>query len=458
MSVTLVDVQSVASYNGMVPGYLAKCYTSHSETISLPTLCEWAQVDFVHDGVVDVDFKQQLVYTMEHSKAIPYDVVSFDIGSATKGLDDIPGAFEYTIPTRPVSELIQRVEMVDSEIALAQEKGTFVHVVVVGGGAAGIELSMSLVGRWTPILGRDLLQVTIVTSEQILLSEPQVTVEGHKILEKIFQEHNIDICFGAHVTAVESSCVLLENGLRIPFTHCVLATGAGCHDLASIMEQRGLAMTADGWIKVNEFLQSESHPNVFAAGDCCSMPLSTTKCNLSLHKNGVHAIRAGPVLARNLQLYLFDPTSKLGPYHPDDDFLKLIGCGDGTALGFQYGIVMRGKWVWQLKDSLDRKFVDMFRPPKKQPSDKSLPQPSQDEDVDLPRNEPPIPPREAANLLRRTDQNVDYQQAAIVLQHMASYSSYRAKILECFEETQKDEEDTTSCNYSSVPEVKAASS
>jgi 8-oxo-dGTP pyrophosphatase MutT (NUDIX family) len=48
-------------------------------------------------------------------------------------------------------------------------------------------------------------------------------------------------------------------------------------------------------------------------------------------------------------------------YNPQDDFLKLLMCGDGTALGFRFGIPIYGKWVWHLKDYIDNKFMNLFR-------------------------------------------------------------------------------------------------
>ncbi len=39
----------------------------------------------------------------DDGEEVSYDVVSFDIGSATKGTYSIPGVREYSIPTRPIS-------------------------------------------------------------------------------------------------------------------------------------------------------------------------------------------------------------------------------------------------------------------------------------------------------------------------------------------------------------------
>ena len=92
-----------------------------------------------------------------------------------------------------------------------------------------------------------------------------------------------------------------------------------------------------GWILVNEYLQSTSHPFVFAAGDC-----SEIVNRKSPPKAGVYAVRSGPILIQNLMTSLSinaaDGAIELVKYVPQDDFLKLMMCGDGTALGFRFGV------------------------------------------------------------------------------------------------------------------------
>lgn len=78
------------------------------------------------------------------------------------------------------------------------------------------------------------------------------------------------------------------------------ATGAGCHDLARTLQSRGLdVIQKGGWIKVQDTLQSTTHSNIFAAGDCCV--LSSTG---ALPKAGVYDLQEGPTLALNLERYV----------------------------------------------------------------------------------------------------------------------------------------------------------
>jgi len=36
--------------------------------------------------------------------------------------------------------------------------------------------------------------------------------------------------------------------------------------------------------------------------------------------------------------------------------------GDGKALGAKFGITFAGKWVWHMKDFIDRGFMNLFDP------------------------------------------------------------------------------------------------
>ena len=124
--------------------------------------------------------------------------------------------------------------------------------------------------------------------------------------------------------------------------------------------EKVLSLDKKGWIQVHPTFQSILASNVFVSGDCASI------CQYpNIPKAGVYAVRAGPILFHNIISYLFhsnDPMSKskLQTYTPQSDFLKLINIGDGTALGFRFNMYFYGNWVWLLKDSIDRKFINLF--------------------------------------------------------------------------------------------------
>ena len=148
--VTLIDLQSSATYSGMVPGCVAKLYTLNQTKIDLASLAKWSEIEFICGKVVGMSFdnnngkKIVLVEVKDKhgnttKKKEVFDVVSVDIGSTTRAYTSIHGAKQYTISTRPISDLVLRIQQEEEEMIKKQLNE--VQVVVVGGGA-------SVGGKW----------------------------------------------------------------------------------------------------------------------------------------------------------------------------------------------------------------------------------------------------------------------------------------------------------------------
>ena len=383
LEVVLIDVTNYPCYSGMVPSCVAGLYAPSEALVDLEALAKWSKIEFVKDRVVDINVNSK-VLTTKGNRQLSFDAVSIDIGSTSRGLLDVPGAREHTIPTRPISELVRRIEVStdvlksnnNAHLGRNNHQHSKLNIVVVGGGAAGIELSMAVLGRWKPIVGASNISVKVLNSMDCIF--PNETPANQKAVTERLEERGIEIFHCATVRRVEEDSLLLESGERIGFTHCLWATGAECHsELVGSLRNHGLAVSNHGWIKVNESFQSTSHPFVFAAGDCCTMELPGGE--RTPPKAGVYAVRAGPVLIENLTRFLKDKNnfessnnsyfgesrnaeaSGLKTYVPQKDFLKLLACGDGRALGFRFGIPIYGKWVFQMKDAIDRSFLDLFK-------------------------------------------------------------------------------------------------
>ena len=419
LQVTLIDAQKSASYSGMVPGAIADLYTPAQTQLHLEPLARWAGIRFVHDPVVDIDLDNKQIVLRDAADPIPFDAISIDIGSASRDLDVIPGARQHTIPTRPIEKLVRRLNEAQSDLDEAS------RLVVVGGGVAGIELAMSISTRWKEFFPN--LPCTILDAGQELL--PNESKSARQMLRKVLCDKNIHVEHGCVVESVEENEVMLQDGRRVPFSHCVWATGAGAHQLAhNLSTLRGLQTTPRGWIEVNSSLQSKSHPFVFAAGDCASIETPTHPKGVP--KAGVYAVRAGPVLIENLTRFLRG--DHLLTYEPQDDFLKLLVCGNREAMGFRFGLALHGKWVFALKDRIDQNFMKLFdvsnlEPPTPGSYDTSQYDASSD-DGEL------LDEVEAAQLLQRSDEDVDASMAQRVLRRMANDGSYRKAVLQYIHE------------------------
>jgi len=91
---------------------------------------------------------------------------------------------------------------------------------------------------------------------------------------------------------------------------------------------------------------------VFAAGDIVALP------SPDVAKAGVFAVRQAPVLFENL--IRFTQGESLKSFSPQKHFLTLISLGDKSAIASRNGLALKGRWAWQLKDQIDRRFMNLF--------------------------------------------------------------------------------------------------
>ena len=121
-------------------------------------------------------------------------------------------------------------------------------------------------------------------------TKPALISETYRKLK----EKNIKIIEGISVAKVSPEGALLESGELIPGNLVVWATGAEPQPLCAASD---LSLN-NGYFEVNDYMQSTSHPNVFAGGDCVTM--KTYAAEHFPPKAGVYAVRAGPIIAENV--------------------------------------------------------------------------------------------------------------------------------------------------------------
>ena len=124
----------------MLPGHIAGFYNRDECHIDLRRLTNFAQAKLYLDRVVDLDLKNQKVICANRP-AIDFDVLSMDIGS-TPAMISVPGAAEYVIAAKPVSKLLESWYQILEIVAKSPQKP--ISIAIVGGGAGGVELALSM--------------------------------------------------------------------------------------------------------------------------------------------------------------------------------------------------------------------------------------------------------------------------------------------------------------------------
>jgi NADH dehydrogenase FAD-containing subunit len=140
--------------------------------------------------------------------------------------------------------------------------------------------------------------------------------------------------------------LLLPDGSTILVDRVIAATGAAP---PGWLKLSGLRLDQQGYVEVDSCHRSVSHSDVFAAGDVCSRE------DPHFARSGVHAVRAGPVLAANLAVALMG--GRLREYRPRRRSLYLLACGPRNAIVSWGNLSAGGRWAWWWKDRIDRGFV-----------------------------------------------------------------------------------------------------
>ena len=342
---TMVVDLPIAVYSGMVPGFVAGQYRREEVEIDVVDLCRRAGVDLILGRAVAVDPDGRRIL-MDDGASVSYDVASFDIGSTVAGLE-LPGVRKHSLPTRPIGRFCSLVEEAVERIRGLTPKEP-IHVVVVGGGAGGVELAFTMDHRI-----RDLgapVRVRLLESGPKILASYSESLRRR--LHRQAQRRAIEINCERRVESVDDDSVMLAGGQRIGCDVLIWVAGSRSH---GVFEESGVATDDRGFVLIRPTLQFKDHDNLFAVGDC-----GTLIDFPETPKAGVYAVRQGPFVTHNLAAWL--DGLPLRRYRPQGDFLTLMNLGDGSAIGGKWGWSFEGKWVMRWKDRIDREFMGRFTP------------------------------------------------------------------------------------------------
>ena len=349
---TLVSRDMLTPYSGMLPGLVAGHYSAEQAHIDLRKLSRFANARVIHAPATGIDLAGRKVLVAGRP-AIGFDILSLDIGSQPT-MGAIEGAKEHALGIKPIDAFRERWTEVERDCL---KRGGRLRVAVIGGGAGGTELSLSLRHRLRTLLDRagvpDGVEIT-------LLAETREVVESHapavrRRMTRLLAERGVRLLAGHRVVAVRpggrveavaggDERVAVDCDLTIAVTHAGAAEWLG---------ESGLDLDDTGFVRVRETLQSTGDPLVFAAGDIASFDARR------LPKSGVYAVRQGPVLAENLARLAAGRT--LRPYRPQPLTLALISSGDRNAVASWGRLALEGRWVWGLKDWIDRRWMRKYQ-------------------------------------------------------------------------------------------------
>lgn len=342
--VTLLSDRPDLWYSGMTPEWTGGVYRRADVVVDLPRICADQEVRFVQGTAVALDRAAREVETA-HGQRLGYDLVAFDVGAVNPGH---PGG--DAIHTKP----LHRIEELGAFLAVPDPGPR--QLVVVGGGAAGVEVALNVTAR--PDV-RGLRVVVVEPSGRLVGSLPRQVGEWAL---RALRERGASVRLGTEVEAVEGDAVRLQGGEHVLADAVLWATGSvGPRFLGA----SGLRTTESGFVRVGRGLRALDDPRVFVAGDAAAV-----EGHERLPRIGVHAVKQGPTLRENVgralgALRRRQPLADadLAPFRPYPAAPLILSTGQHTAWFAVGPVAWHGRAALRLKHAVDRRWIDQYRPP-----------------------------------------------------------------------------------------------
>ena len=301
-------------------------------------------VNFFHAEVKGIDLAAKTVRVAhskdQHVHDLPYDQLVIALGCTTNFFN-LPGLEKSAFTMKSLGDaievrnhLIEALEAADFECA-AGERDELLTVVVAGGGFSGVETIAGIndflrdATRYYSHLTEKQIRVVVVHPGAVLL--PELGERLGAYAQKKLAERGVEIRVNSRVAAVRDGSVELTDGTVIRTNTLIWTAGTSPHPLCGMLP----CSTDRGRVKVNECMEVEGWPGVWALGDCASVPDPAT--GKPYPPTAQHAIRQGKVLAHNIVAAMNGRPKK--PFRFSTlGLLAAIGRRTGVAniLGFQF--------------------------------------------------------------------------------------------------------------------------
>jgi NADH dehydrogenase len=307
---------------------------------------------------------------------LPYDQLVVALGAATNEAL-IPGsdtAFTFKTMADALllrNHVIEQFERADAASDPAHRTRSLT-LVVIGGGLVGVELLGELTAfavdvlRYYPRLRRDELRFHLFEAGARIL--PEIDPSLADVATRVLERRGADIRVSTPVRAIEPGRVHLAAE-TIEASTIVLAAGI----VPSVVAARlPVAHDQKGRIAVDATMRSRSHPEVWALGDCASIPGPDGRPYPALAQ---HAVREARQVARNVAAvtagrapapFIFRPLGTMASLGHSRAVAKVFGL---RLTGFPawwvrrtYYLLQMPRWDRRFRIVLDWTVALFFRP------------------------------------------------------------------------------------------------
>jgi len=356
--IILIDAKKTHVWKPLLHEIAAGSLNPDKDELEYLAQAHWHHFKFRYGRVNEVDSQNKTVsieptYDIDGTEIIPlrkikYDTLVLSVGSTVNDFN-IPGAKEFAVALDTQDQAERFHQKLHNSILRAQtQKGSVrpgqLEVVIVGGGATGVELAAELhkATREMTAYGLDRvnpdrdISISLVEASNRLL--PALPVKISTSVESELRKLNVKLFLGERVTKVTKNGIETQSGKKIISSLVVWAAGIKAPEFLSHI--KGIETNSIHQIKVESTLQSTSNTDIFAFGDCAACPVKPGS-DLLVPPRAQAAHQQASMLYKSIKSKVLKPNKALANY-VYKDYGSLVNLGRYSTVGNLMGSLLGG--------------------------------------------------------------------------------------------------------------------
>ncbi|ATD30894.1 NAD(P)/FAD-dependent oxidoreductase [Macrococcoides bohemicum] len=246
-NITLIDK---IPFHGLKTEFYALAAGTESDKEVRVEFPQDKRLNVVYGEVTQIDLEKQIVSIGENH--VDYDELVIGLGCEDK-YHNVPGAEEYTYSIQTMTKARKTYQSI-ADLPSGSTVG------IVGAGLSGIELASELRES-----RKDLKIQLFDRGERILPAFPE---KLSNYVKKWFDKNDVEVIPNSNVVKVEPG-MLYNNDISYSVDICVWTAGI---QPVEIVRNLPVEIGDGNRVKLNQYHQIPTHPNVYVVGDCAALP------------------------------------------------------------------------------------------------------------------------------------------------------------------------------------------
>lgn len=243
--------------------------------IPLAEIFKKTRVKIIHDEINKVDLKNNTV-TGKSEVNYEYDYLVLALGSETVYFN-IEGVKERSFGFKSINEALALKKHLHKmfDVYLSSHKEDIIsqlHIVVVGGGPSGVELTGKLIAYMRVLADHHCVKNEFITIDLVEGSSNLVSTLPPEVSKKVYERlHKLGVNIFLNRTLIKEDIDnILMKDMTLKTNTLIWTAGSRTNHFYGSIE--GITVHKNGRVLVDEYLRPEGFENVFIAGDSPHTP------------------------------------------------------------------------------------------------------------------------------------------------------------------------------------------